>query len=184
MGCDIHAFAERKSEGKWKQIKREFKHNTFGEGYYFEDELDMGRNYELFAFLADVRNSDGIIPISQPKGIPEDASLGYLAEVEDWDGDGHSHSYFTLAELKTIPRKLLNQKINDRRIILAKDDKGQVTETCRGTNGKNLGEVGERKIFTLFQRDKTPIQTLIEELEEVRYENEDDEIRLVFFFDN
>lgn len=67
-----------------------------------------GRNYGLFAILADVRNGRGFAgvkigeptkPIDEPRGVPEDASPEYVAEVETWGGDGHSHSWFTLAEL-------------------------------------------------------------------------------------
>jgi hypothetical protein len=49
--------------------------------------------------LADVRNSGGVEPIDYPRGIPEDLSSGYKYAVDRWDGDGHSHSYFTLDEL-------------------------------------------------------------------------------------
>jgi hypothetical protein len=67
------------------------------------------RNYDLFAILADVRNGygfagvdtgDGFRPIAMPRGVPEDASQYYKNEVNQWDGDGHSHSYFTLDELE------------------------------------------------------------------------------------
>lgn len=66
------------------------------------------RNYGLFAILADVRNGTGFAgvktgepttPIDLPRGLPDDASEVYLAEVEHWGVDGHSHTYFTLAEL-------------------------------------------------------------------------------------
>ena len=64
------------------------------------DEMYNGRSYYLFAILADVRNgSGGIEPIDYPRGIPDDASSGYKYVVDRWDGDGHSHSYFTLDEL-------------------------------------------------------------------------------------
>lgn len=60
-----------------------------------------GRNYGLFAILADVRNDD-IEPIAYPKGIPEDASYAYQVEAKQMEGDGHSHSYFTLEELQNV----------------------------------------------------------------------------------
>ena len=70
--------------------------------------LYNGRNYNLFSMLADVRNGykcNGklymITPISEPRGVPADASTAYKEYVEEWGADGHSHSYFTLAELDT-----------------------------------------------------------------------------------
>jgi hypothetical protein len=67
-----------------------------------------GRNYDLFAILADVRNGrgfagfytgEGFNPISDAKGLPEDVSSEVKAESDRWDCDGHSHSYFNLKEL-------------------------------------------------------------------------------------
>jgi len=183
MGCDIHAFAERKRKnGKWVQIKGEFSHK-YKDHTEYRDDLDLGRNYELFAFLADVRNSNNIVPIAQPKGVPADASLGYQAEVEYWGSDGHSHSYFTLKELKEIPEELINQEIDDSSLILAKNG-DEITETCSWTSGKHLGVVGKRKIFTLFKREKNPIEQIIEELKLTDHDEEDEDVRLVFFFDN
>lgn len=68
-----------------------------------------GRNYNLFAILADVRNGrvfagvktgEGYNPITIPKGVPNDASDVYKREVEMWGTDAHSESYLTLKELK------------------------------------------------------------------------------------
>lgn len=61
-----------------------------------------GRNYGLFSILADVRNGGNIDPIDYERGIPDDASTGYLYKCNQWDGDGHSHSYFTLEELLNV----------------------------------------------------------------------------------
>ena len=61
-----------------------------------------GRNYYLFSILADVRNGGGVEPINYPKGIPDDASSGYKFIYDRWNGDGHSHSFFTLEELLNV----------------------------------------------------------------------------------
>ena len=67
------------------------------------------RNYALYSILADVRNGYGFAgvftgmgftPIAPPRGVPEDASPEYRAEVAAWGGDGHSHSWLTLKELQ------------------------------------------------------------------------------------
>jgi hypothetical protein len=101
MGCDIHFFVERFNDETetWELIKNE--KNEYGEFY-------GSRNYNLFAILANVRNGygfagtptgKGFVPIDDPRGIPPDASQEYLNEVDRWNGDGHSHSYFTVQEL-------------------------------------------------------------------------------------
>lgn len=67
-----------------------------------------GRNYNLFAMLADVRNGrgfagvytgEGFNPIADPKGAPSDMSSEIKSACEYWEGDGHSHSWFTVKEL-------------------------------------------------------------------------------------
>jgi hypothetical protein len=180
MGCDIHAFAEKRTGEKWEQLKNCFKQSW---DKSLGDEIDLGRNYELFAFLANVRNDYDLKPISEPKGVPEDSSDGYRKEVEGWDVDGHSHSYFTLEELKNIPKELLDQEFEDEHLILSRDENGKITSTCAGTNRETLGKVGRRKLFGLWGNN--PINNLIEELEAVKKDVKDDsEIRTVFFFDN
>lgn len=60
MGCDIHLITEIRKDGKWQFVEE------------LPESLN-GRNYSLFAFLADVRNSfnyDGF----KEKGLPEDIS--------------------------------------------------------------------------------------------------------------
>lgn len=66
MGCDIHLYVERKNpvSGQWEFVP--------AEGHAPQDEWDKknnrwdwygGRNYDLFAILADVRNGYGFAGI-------------------------------------------------------------------------------------------------------------------------
>lgn len=63
-----------------------------------------GRNYSLFARLAEVRwypEEDGAPePLDEPRGLPDDVSQHVELDL-DWlvDSDLYSHSYFTLTEL-------------------------------------------------------------------------------------
>ena len=109
MGCDIHFYVEKKENGKWvsadmwtKEEGEKRKSVNYDKRFY------TGRNYDLFAILADVRNGhgvagcgtgDGFVPISAPKGLPKDVCTEIKTEAKVWGSDGHSHSYFTLAEL-------------------------------------------------------------------------------------
>lgn len=90
-----------------------------------------GRNYDLFAILADVRNGrgfagvktgEGFEPIADPRGVPEDAHPETAEFMDSYGCDGHSHSWYTLAQLR------------------AYDWDGQSTERC----GVVSAEVYER----------------------------------------
>lgn len=110
MGCDIHFYVEKKqADGTWK-AQGTFEKDEDESGWISQSSgcLYSGRNYNLFSILADVRNGygfagvktgEGFKPISEPRGVPDDASPEYKAIVEQWDSDGHSHSYHTLRQL-------------------------------------------------------------------------------------
>ena len=84
MGCDIHIATEMRHNGRWRRVR-------------LDQEYD-GRNYRLFAMLADVRNSYGIAPIAEPRGLPDDISHDLEDGENFWLGD-HSYSWLTLREL-------------------------------------------------------------------------------------
>ena len=89
MGCDIHLYVERRqADGSWELVSDD-------EGDFYD-----GRNYDMFAIFAGVRNRGGWNPISKIRGIPPDASPGYLEIIADaLDLDVHSHSYLTYEDL-------------------------------------------------------------------------------------
>ena len=104
MGCDIHLVVEHKRDGKWQYV-------FDSESFYHE------RHYEVFAILANIRNSHGLKPISAPRGYPEDIDSELikndplnedfyrkiqLEEATIWLGD-HSHSWLLLSELLAYP---------------------------------------------------------------------------------
>lgn len=125
MGCDIHFYVEKWSdedvipEGPLdisdardsiinNTLKLEKDHRWITADKWIKEDDDYwtnysfyrDRNYDLFAKLADVRNyGSDITPLSEPRGVPEDASYAYKYMVKKMNGDGHSHSYFTLDEL-------------------------------------------------------------------------------------
>lgn len=111
MGCDIHLYVEKKINGVWTSQDKWHTYSRAGWNYAtieYADRFYSERNYDLFAILANVRNGygfaftktgGGLTPIALPKGVPSDVSLEVLRDIEEWSGDGHSHSYFTLKEL-------------------------------------------------------------------------------------
>ena len=91
MGCDIHATIEVKK----------YKEDNWWQGEVAG--VDIDRSYWLFSILAGVRGAEK--PISEPRGIPENASFEYKKELEKWEGDAHSISYVSFKELKEYPEK-------------------------------------------------------------------------------
>jgi hypothetical protein len=110
MGCDIHLYVEKRVDGKWIAADK-WTPDEADDGRLCADYASRfysGRNYDLFAILADVRNGHGFAGvktgsgfnvISPPKGIPQDCCAEIRQCVGYWDTDGHSHSWLTVDEL-------------------------------------------------------------------------------------
>lgn len=129
MGCDIHMYVEKKVDNRWYPVKSD---NPFQKGDQkpvkgYADWLYAGRNYRLFALLADVRNSGGIEPLDSPRGLPNDASKK-IRDVFIEDLDGHSHSYFTLRELQDNQERFEDgfESITKKLETLAENDSDSV----------------------------------------------------------
>lgn len=105
MGCDIHIWAERKTDEGYETIKGV----QFAEGAAPFD----WRSYGMYGFLADVRNYSGVPPIADRRGFPDDASGIITGDYDDWSGDAHSASWLTVAELAAFDYE---QPVEDRRV--------------------------------------------------------------------
>jgi hypothetical protein len=96
MGCDIHPAIEYKTSEGWKTLLIPNKY--YGQ---WEDEpeltarIPVGRNYNLFAILGNVRNEEGFNYISDSRGLPEDIT----PETKSALSDEHSQTYVTLLEI-------------------------------------------------------------------------------------
>lgn len=108
MGCDIHAWVERKIDGDWHAI-----HDLKGAGSYDEWGWGGQRDYDFFAHLAGVRSyvdrygDDSAYP--KPKGLPKDVSKVVKWISDRWDCDGHSHSWDTVKDF--VEKKVALAKI-------------------------------------------------------------------------
>lgn len=174
MGCDIHSRAEVRKDGKWEQVGYVFPLDDFDRDYYkreFGNEPFTNRSYGLFAFLAGVRNYSGIEPISEPKGMPEDASLSVRVEAED---DAlHSHSWLTLAELLAVD---YDKEIWDRRYTKQTGPNfwdGGATAELHET------ELGTRETLREFLGER-----YFQTLEVLKGLGLMHDVRVVFWFDN
>ena len=214
MGCDIHLYTEKKINGFWnlwhKSHLNKAIHHTYVEDYY----RYTGRNYDLFAILANVRNGVGFAgivtgggfnPICQPRGLPKDVGYEVQELSEKWDDDGHSHSWLTLRELleydwdsqSTTKRGVVSE------ITYKKwDHKGYPSEYCGASYGKGIETLSEEEYLKLNQKD-TDVTYMIEVEWDVTYrqaanqflkefiprlqelaEGDLDSVRIVFWFDN
>lgn len=138
MGCDIHLYVEARENGVWVEKKGDF--------------YD-GRNYNLFSVLAGVRNRHEIIPICEPRGLPEDVSES-VREDECYD---HSHSWLTLAELMAFDwtqTATLSGFVNGPEFYCWSGYKRERWEGpdsyCQGVGGGNTMHVSEAEMVRLI----------------------------------
>ena len=89
MGCDIHVHTEVKIDGLW---------HHYGSPY-------VDRYYTLFGYMAGVRNTD-VIPISEPRGLPDDITLITWIDNDRYGIDGHSHSWLSGPEVTQLEELL------------------------------------------------------------------------------
>lgn len=183
MGCDIHIRTEVKRNGKWENA--DF-YKKIGQNFNIVEIYD-GRSYSLFTILAGRNYNEVMKPMSQPRGIPKDATNEYKELCELWDGDGHSHSYLTLRELEQVFNK--HRNVTYSGLISPK----QVSDLKEGILPKSWGqgtnqEGYERHEWTDINH---PFRDLVEALRSrlkyyypYDYSEHEEDIRIVFFFDN
>lgn len=85
MGCDIHAHAEFKINGRWEHLS----------------EVDIDRSYDLFSKMVDGHGrSCGQKGIAPERGLPHDVNP--LTKYILMDIEFHTRSYLTGSELKAL----------------------------------------------------------------------------------
>lgn len=107
MGCDIHPFIERrlKNDGPWHVASN-----------VSLPSLD-GRNYNLFAMLADVRNGNEIEPIHELRGWPDDVDPEHREGIDVWGPDGHSQSWATVTELLAYAERMKDALFEEHGVL-------------------------------------------------------------------
>ena len=86
MGTDITLHAEIKFNDEWHHYS----------------ELHIKRFYDLFAYMANVRNTGQIIPISSPKGLPDDITAVTRLHFKMKERDAYNMSWLSSAEAKKL----------------------------------------------------------------------------------
>lgn len=153
------------------------------------------RSYELFSFLADVRNYGGNPSFGFDRGFPEDADKHTAAEYASWGADAHTPGYATLAELKEHIGKVskVNRKgfVHKSAVAKFKATGEPPTSWCQGVGGPGA----EQYEWLEWQAEVHCFDELIAALDERKHEvfwmlrdkddsSNDADIRIVFWFDN
>lgn len=228
MGCDIHMYAEVKNSGIWHTVGRIFKDDyhrpenlttirRYDDGSEWENNKLYtlhpyhDRNYRLFSILAGVRNSDGIVPIANPRGIPNDVSKFVKHEVKEYGDNGHSHSWLSLQELEDYPwdEMITSRAFVDQEGYQTFKQLGRPNSWCGGVSGgktvmvdneemERIVTVGQALKIDYDHRYCTAIEwqwkageatrdfsdTTIPALQALREKQGVQDVRIVFFFDN
>lgn len=96
MGCDIHIIREGNRNGQWVCLE------TFDDTKQPSSSSYEGRSYDTFgALAAGVRGRHHAYSMPA-RGVPEDAAPETQAYCDDWDVDGHTHSWLMLDELRAL----------------------------------------------------------------------------------
>lgn len=179
MGCDIHIFVERKKNDKWVHYNRKHFSSLWEKetGEKENSPFDW-RSYGMFGFLAGVRYSY-IKPIKEPAyTIPDDASEYVKKQFEQWQGDGHSHSFLTVRDLiefdynQDLREPGDDFSINSRRVLFEKIHKKNTDFDLEGM---------DKTYYDFLGGPDAIFFTHINELAEL---GGLDDVRIVFWFDN
>ena len=109
MGCDIHLYIEYKSK------KTEF--DGYNPGWQsFGGSINPGRNYAMFALMADVRNyGDDKLPVLvKRRGMPEDAGYTATDDIRIYISDVPSSRYVSTETAKSWVKSGSSKFINDK----------------------------------------------------------------------
>jgi len=189
MGCDIHLYREKHVNGKWLTADEWTREDNYFHVKY-EKQAFHGRDYNLFGFLSKGVRTEHEFSFNE-RGIPFD-SCAEISEVsEEWDSDGHSHSYLYLHELKASIAFLqdktlkitgmMNQEQHSKlqkSIADGNVDWNNLFPYCQSTNQKNHVDF-EFDVPAIFYFGDS-LQKIIDSFDGIDGDNH----RIVFFFDN
>lgn len=178
MGCDIHVCFEQNIDGVWTNIDEYKEHDYMDEDPdLWREEIYSGRNYYLFATLADVRNWGGEVDcMCQPKGFPDDADEQTRKDYEKWEGDAHSPSWHTLYDLAEFNRTsdkygliFITDEFKDAGDNYIHKEAGYIPPIEAGPLEELLDSIYKRLV-------KMDVKNIIPEIQK--------QYRIVFWFDN
>ena len=159
MGTDIHLYVEKKTSKGWEEVLAPYERSYGGRswspyretGKWDDPRPDpTNRHYNVFGFLADVRNGRGFAGVytGEPtppqfpgRGIPKDTSMKKVGETEDDEGylpiGDHSFTHATLKELLDAPwdMEVYSGGLVSVNEFLNRDEHGVPPSWCGGVGG-------------------------------------------------
>jgi len=229
MGCDIHMYAETRKDknSPWEKVGRVFPNEYYNpkevntiddDGFQWNAEFTEhpydGRNYDLFAILANVRNGrgfagiktgEGFNPIAFPKGIPSDVSNEVRVNLNSYGDDGHSHSFYTLRELKDFD---WGQLTMHRGVItleeyqaLKSSGESEPTSWCGSVTGPKIVTIDEDEVLDYTKKPSNDLIIYVnyhwgsmyhescevfitQTIPALEALGDPENVRILFFFDN
>ena len=199
MGCDIHLYTESKKNDSERWHNRD---NWVLNEYYMADgsegpiyqvnPLYKDRDYRLFHTLAMVRSYGDTAPtMGEAKGLPLNVSEVVQQEADGWAGDAHSHSSWTLKELKDFQEN--NKDVTYSGLVTLEAARNLLdniypSSSCQGSSDKTL-------VHRTWTEPCEILKPIIDELDarmrdifwifdSARHIEKEEQIRIVFWFDN
>ena len=163
MGCDLHSHVEVRKDGRWQDVTGSV--DWGWDSGPFED-----RSYNVYGWLAGVRNYSAVGPVEEPRGFPDDASVTVRQDFEGWGWDGHTPSWFLVSELLAVD---YDATVNNRRV------NRQLAPNY--WSGDVTGKPEEGEIKPLREFLGTPF---MDQLDTLATLGDPENVRVVFWFDN
>lgn len=180
MGTDIHFYVQKRhpETREWVTIDgpeeimsdfdREWEESHRHKDWYRRG-WGLGRNYDLFAILADVRNGVGFAGIdtgdgfktmtSERRGLPVDFVVDEWIREHDDPEHCHSHNWVSLREVLAFPWKDLETRhrgfVDEATFKKWLEDgkKGGPDSWCGGVSGRDIVHLSIAPMIMLVQDD-------------------------------
>lgn len=168
MGCDIHGWVEIKRGKSWQSVH----------------EVPNDRSYDMFGILADVRNYIDLKPIAHPRGLDvEDLSFWAKMDYDKWSSDAHSASWLNWSDIENYD---WDQKSIDGRVSIVNKETGEEKLKASLINPDLLKDDEEFRHIERIAKEIVPLkwQGLFKEMEFYATELGEENVRIVFWFDN
>jgi len=124
--------------------------------------------------------------------MPQECSEYVKMASADWDGDGHTHSFLTLKEIRDYqskgPEIFYRGLISPEQQVEFETNGTKPTSWCQGTNQEGYdwrewSEPNDVLVPLIKKMEKRAIELMQHGYGDYKTEN-DDNIRIVFWFDN